>query len=57
MEFAEVVSVARRRGEEGDDLGVEGLGRVQSHGADAEAGLEQESEIRRVCQRYGTGFN
>ena len=57
MEFAEVVSVARRRGEEGDDLGVEGLGRVQSHGADAEAGLEQESEIRGVCQRYGTGFN
>ena len=42
VQLAEVVP--GRRGEEGEDLRVEGLGRVQFHGADRQAGLEQKSE-------------
>ena len=42
VQLAEVVPA--RRGEEGEDLRVEGLGRVQFHGADRETRLEQKSE-------------
>ena len=42
VQLAEVVPA--RRGEEGEDLRVEGLGRVQFHGPDREAGPEQKSE-------------
>lgn len=42
VQLAQVVPARRAGGEEREDLGVEGLARVQFHSADFRAGLEQE---------------
>ena len=46
MQLAQVVPARLAGGEEREDLGVEGLARVQFHSADFRARLEQESEKR-----------